>query len=204
MFIINDNLYKNLSNLKQYLDFTLNLNSLSDTQLENLLRNFEKARFSVLSETKLYNKGLKEDYPKIKTIDDNYSISFENDILKIYVPETMPSYKNLKTHTYKRILANIAEISKPYKDLFKNQVCIFVKVYDKILGWDIDNKYVKPISDALIMANVIEDDIISKMFYCVKGDYSENPHTEIYVFDVQKKTVFFDLFGRRTILIWTF
>ena len=101
-------------------------------------------------------------------------------------------------------MANVKEISKPYKNLFKNQVCIFIKIYDKIQGWDIDNKFVKPISDALVMSEVIEDDNISKMFFCVKGEYSENPHTEIYIFDVKKETFFFDLISRKIILVWTF
>ena len=202
--IINDNLYKNLSSLKQCLDIVLDYNSLTDLQLENFLRNFEKVRYSMLSEIKLYNKNVTFNYEKIKTVNDDYSATLENDILKIYVPETMPSFKNLKTHTYKRILLNVAEITRPYTNLFTNQVCIYIKVYDKILGWDIDNKYVKPIADALIMSNVIQDDNICKMFYCVKGEFSEIPHTEIYVFDVQKKTDFFNLIVRESVLKWTF
>ncbi len=202
--IINDNLYKNLSSLRQYLDIVLGCNSLTDLQLENFLKKFEKTRYSILSEIKLHNKNVKFNYEKIKTVDDDYSANIEDDILKIYVPETMPSFKNLKTHTYKRILANVAEITKPYKNLFENQVCIYIKVYDKILGWDIDNKYVKPIADALIMSNVIQDDNISKMFYCVKGEFSEIPHTEIYVFDVLKKTNFSDFIIRENVLKKTF
>ena len=51
------------------------------------------------------------------------------------------------------------------------------------MGWDVDNKYVKPIADGLILSKVIQDDNMTKMSYCVKGEYSEIPHTEIYVFD---------------------
>ena len=36
------------------------------------------------------------------------------------------------------------------------------------------------------MSGVIQDDNVSKMFYCVKGEFSENPHTEIYVLDSEK------------------
>ena len=60
---------------------------------------------------------------------------------------------------------------------------ILIKIYDKILGWDVDNRFIKPISDALITSGVIKDDSISKMFYSVKGEFSEIPHTEVYVFD---------------------
>lgn len=44
---------------------------------------------------------------KLKTIDNEYKAKLTDNILKIYVPEVMPSYKNLKTHTHKRILLNI-------------------------------------------------------------------------------------------------
>ena len=111
-------------------------------------------------------------------------------MLKIYVPETLPSFKNLKTHTYKRILLNVAEITKQYKGLFSNEVFIYIKVCDNIQGWDIDNKCVKPIADALIISGVIQDDNMSKMFYCAKGEFSEIPHTIIYVLDSKKMEQF--------------
>ena len=97
----------------------------------------------------------------------------------------MPSYKNLKTHAFKNILLNTAEITKPYTNLFKEKVIICIKIFDNIKGWDIDNKFIKPISDALILSGVIQDDNIDKMFYCVKGEFSEIPHTEVYISDAK-------------------
>ncbi len=117
--------------------------------------------------------------------------------MKIYVPEVMPSYKNLKTHTHKRILLNIAEITKQFAGLFDNEVFIYVKIFDKIKGWDVDNKFIKPIADALILSNVIKDDNISKMFYCAKGEYSENPHTEIFVFEGQNVSEFLENYSTK-------
>lgn len=181
--IINDNLQKNLLDLKQNIDLLVDSNSLTDLQIEKFLKNFERARYNILTEIKLYNKNVEFEYEKIKNIDNEYKAELEDNILKIYVPEVMPSFKNLKTHTYKRILLNVAEITKTYANKFKNEVFIYIKVFDQILGWDIDNKYIKPIADALISSNVIQDDNMTKMFYCAKGEYSENPHTEVYVLD---------------------
>ena len=65
---------------------------------------------------------------------------------------------------------------------------------DNISGWDIDNKYIKPISDALIMSEVIKDDNISKMFYAAKGEYSDIPHTEVYVFNSKEIEKFLSKF----------
>ena len=189
--IISTKLKKDFFNLQESIKLIIDKDNLIDIQLESFLRNFEKARYNLLAEIKLYNNNQEYEHEKIKTIDNEYKAEFSNNILKIYVPETLPSYKNLKTHTHKRILLNVAEITKQYNNLFTNDdVFIYIKVFDKILGWDIDNKYIKPISDALVLSNVIKDDNLSKMFYSVKGEFSEIPHTEIYVFDNKKITEF--------------
>lgn len=193
--IINNNLQKSLVNLKQNIDLLIESNSLTDLQIENFLRNFEKTRYNILNEIKIYNKNVEFEYEKIKTIDNDYKAEFTDNILKIYVPEVLPSFKNLKTHTHKRILLNVAEVTKPFANKFENEVFIYIKVFDNLLGWDIDNKYIKPVSDALIMSNVIQDDNITKMFYCAKGEYSENPHTEIYVFEAQKVNKFLEKYS---------
>ena len=193
--IINENLQKNLLSLKQNVDLIVTNNSLTDLQIENFLRNFEKTRYNILSEIKLYNKNVEFEYEKIKTIDNEYKAEFTDNILKIYVPEVLPSYKNLKTHSHKRILLNVAEITKQFAGVFGNEVFIYIKVFDKLLGWDIDNKYIKPIADALILSNVIQDDNMTKMFYCANGEYSENPHTEIYVFESKKVNQFLEKYS---------
>lgn len=191
--IISDKLKKDFLNLQESIDLITNRNSMLDTQLETFLKSFEKARYNLLAEIKLYNNNKEFEYEKIKTINDEYKAKLSNDILKIYIPETMPSYKNLKTHTYKRILLNVARITEQYSNLFtNNDVFIYVKVFDNILGWDIDNKDIKPISDGLILSNVIKDDNITKMYYAVKGEYSEIPHTEIYILDSKKITKFLE------------
>lgn len=181
--IINEKFANELFNLSNEIDKVLENNSLTDIQLENFLNNLEKRRYNILNEIKVFNKNTEFEYEKIKTIDNKYRAEFINNVLKIYIPEVMPSYKNLKTHTHKRILLNVSEITKKYKDLFNNEVFIYIKIFNNIKGWDIDNKFIKPISDGLILSRVIKDDNINNMFYCVKGEYSENPHTEVYVLD---------------------
>ena len=124
--IINERINKQLKILNKQIENTLNSNSLTDLQIESFLLNFEKARYNLLSEVKEYNKNVEFEYEKIKSVDDNYKTDLKDDVLKIYVPETLPSFKNLKTHTYKRILLNVAEITKQYKGLFSNEVFIYI------------------------------------------------------------------------------
>lgn len=183
--IISEKLKKELVFLGESIGSVLQKYSLTDLQTENFLNVLEKTRYNILNELKIYNNNVECEYEKIKTIDNKYKAIFENNILKIYVPEIMPSYKNQKTHSHKRILLNVAEVTKRFHGLFEDKVFIYIKIFDNIVNWDVDNKYIKPIADALILSKVIEDDNINKMFYCVNGGYSEDPHTEIYVFDAQ-------------------
>lgn len=185
--IINDKLKKNLLSLSKCIDLILNSNSLTEIQIQQFLQKFEKARYNMLDEIKLYNSNVEFEYEKIKTIDDDYKATIENGILKIYIPEVLPSFKNIKTHSHKRILLNIVEVTKQFTSLFTDSIFIYIKIFDNILGWDVDNRYIKPVSDALIIAGIIKDDNISKMSYCVQGEYSENRHTEVYILD--NKTV---------------
>lgn len=193
--IISDKLKKELFNLQESIGLLTDRNNIIDTQLEGFLKNFEKARYNLLTEIKLYNNNKEYEYEKIKTINNEYNAELSNGVLKIYIPEVLPSFKNLKTHAHKRILLNIAEITKQYSGLFtEDEVFIYIKIFDKILGWDVDNKYIKPISDGLIASNVIKDDNLSKMFYSARGDFSETPHTEVFVFNSKMVTHFLEKF----------
>ena len=187
--IISDKLLNELVSLEENIHLIVENNkNINDLQLEVFLRNLEKRRYNILTQIKLYNKTVEYKTERIKNISDEYKAEVSDDMLKIYIPEPMPSYKNLKTHAFKNILLNIAEITKPYTNLFKNKVLICIKIFDNIKGWDIDNKFIKPISDALILSGVIQDDNIDKMFYCVKGEFSEIPHTEVYITDAKNST----------------
>ena len=64
-------------------------------------------------------------------------------------------------------------------------------LFDIVENWDIDNKFIKPIFDSLIISNVIKDDNINKVFYCARGEKGENPHTEVYITDVNNSVNLF-------------
>lgn len=184
--IISDKLLNELVSLEENIHLLVENNkNINDIQVEAFLRNLEKRRYNILTQIKLYNKTVEYKTERIKNISDEYKAEVKDNILKIYIPEPMPSYKNLKTHAFKNILLNIAEITKPYANMFTEGVFIYIKIFDNIKGWDIDNKSIKPISDALISSGVIQDDNIDKMFYCVKGEFSEIPHTEVYISDAK-------------------
>ena len=190
---INNGLKRRLLSLEKGLNAIINKNIINKTQFEAFLRFFEKTRYDILNQIKIDNNYVEYEYQKIRTIDDEYKVELGENMLKIYVPEVVPSYKNISVNTHKRIMENIAEITKPFKGMFKNkEIFIYIRVFDKVLGWDIDNKDIKPVSDALILSEVIQDDSISNMFYGVKGEISDIPHTEIFVFDGKKVSDFLE------------
>lgn len=79
--------------------------------------------------------------------------------------------------------------TKEYKDLFnKELVFVFIKVVENQKNIDIDNKFIKPIVDGLVLSKVIADDNINNMFYGVLGttNKKKKPYTEVYVFRGQK------------------
>ena len=113
----------------------------------------------------------------------------ENDVLKIYIPEVIPKYKNINNFAYKNIMINVMEKTKKYKDYFNKQlVFVFIKVVENQKNIDIDNKFVKPIIDGLVLSQVIADDNIANMFYGVFGitEKIKDPYTEVYVFKGEK------------------
>lgn len=186
--IISDKLYTELSNLENEIHTVRQNKAVNDLQIEGFLKNLEKRRYNILNEIRLYNKTVEYSTERIKNISDEYKATVNDNVLKIHIPEPMPSYKNLKTHAFKNILVNLIEVTKPYSNMFKDKVFVFINIYDNIKNWDVDNKFIKPIFDSLIANNIIEDDNIEKMFYCVQGEFSEKKHTEVYV-TTQKNTI---------------
>lgn len=183
--ILSDKLFKELLSLESDIEKITKSKNTNDIQMENFLRNLEKRRYNILSEIKLYNNTVEYKTDKIKNISYEYKAEVIDNTLKIYIPEPMPSYRNLKTHAYKNILLNITEVTKPYQNMFSEKVFVYIKIFDNIKGWDIDNKFIKPIFDSLIANNIIEDDNIEKMFYAASGTFSNEPHTEVYVTSIK-------------------
>ena len=55
--IINKNMEKNLEELQDCVSSVVSYNALTDKQVENFLRKFEKARYGILDEIKRYNEN---------------------------------------------------------------------------------------------------------------------------------------------------
>lgn len=179
-----------LEDLRDETEFIINnQETVENKHIENYLRSFERIRNNLFNKIKLSNKYEVNEQDKITYLNDRYSATVENDILKIYIPEVIPKYKNINNYAYKNIMINVMDKTKEYKDLFnKELVFVFIKVVENQKNIDIDNKFIKPIVDGLVLSKVIADDNINNMFYGVLGttNKKKKPYTEVYVFRGQK------------------
>ena len=179
-----------LESLRDKTEFVINNEQFIDNKhIEDYLRSLEKTRYSIFNKIKLKNENEISELDKINYLNNNYKAIMENDVLKIYIPEVIPKYKNINNFAYKNIMINVMEKTKKYKDYFNKQlVFVFIKVVENQKNIDIDNKFVKPIIDGLVLSQVIADDNIANMFYGVFGitEKIKDPYTEVYVFKGEK------------------
>ena len=179
-----------LEDLRDETEFIINNEEVIENKhVENYLRSLERIRYNIFNKIKLKDKYEVNEQDKINYLNNRYKATVENYILKIYIPEVIPKYKNINNYAYKNIMINVMEKTKQYKDLFNNElVFVFIKVVENQKNIDIDNKFIKPIVDGLVLSKVIADDNIANMFYGVLGttDKKKKPYTEVYVFKGEK------------------
>lgn len=181
---------EDLEDLRDETEFIIDNREIVETKhIENYLRSLERIRYNIFNKIKLRNKYEVNEQDKINYLNNRYKAELENDILKIHIPEVIPKYKNINNYAYKNIMINVMEKTKEYKDLFnKELVFVFIKVVENQKNIDIDNKFIKPIVDGLVLSKVIDDDNIANMFYGVVGitEKIKKPYTEVYVFKGEK------------------
>lgn len=179
-----------LEDLRDETEFIINNQEcIENKHVENYLRSLERIRYNIFNKIKLNNKYEVNEQDRLMYLNDKYEVSVSDNYLKIHIPEVIPKYKNINNYAYKNIMLNVMEKTKKYKELYKNElVFVFIKVVENQKNIDIDNKFVKPIVDGLVLSKVIEDDNISNMFYGVFGttEKIKKPYTEVYVFKGKK------------------
>ncbi len=183
-----------LEKVKQQADFMIkNKEILDDKDIETFLKSLEKIRYDMFAKVRLNNKNRIGREP-ISYINEEYKAEVKQGILKIYIPEVLPKFKNISNYAYKNIMISTAEAIKDYQGLFdKRLTLVVIIVHEKQVNMDIDNKYVKPIIDSLVLQNIIQDDNISNMMYMVQGkNDTKKPYTEVFVMDATYMTTWLE------------
>lgn len=172
-----------LQELKFKIDFIINNKNIIDSKRKEVfMKDLEKIRYDLFDNLKINNKYSVE---KIEFINNNYKAELKNGILKIHIPEVLPKFKNVSNFAYKNIMLNVSEVCKVYEYIFRDKLTfVLIIVHEKQDNMDIDNKYVKPIIDGLVISKIIQDDNINNMFYSVIGkNDTKKPYTEVFVMD---------------------
>ena len=183
-------LLPDLIELRDKTNFIIDNNEWIDKKhIEEYLRTLEKTRYSIFNKIKIINEEKNNEIDKISYNNDRYKVNLKNEVLKIFIPETLPKFKNINAYAYKNIMISVMEKTKQYEGLFNNElVFVFIKIYENQKNMDIDNKYVKPVIDGLVLSKVITDDNVNNVFYGVLGatNKQKKPYTEVYVFKGEK------------------
>ena len=163
---------------------------IKDEELEKYFYKLEKTRMDMYDAVRQRNMWLEfMDDKGTEFIDYDYKAKVEDDILKIYIPEKIPSIKRGVNYIQKQITYNISKVTNQYEGMFYDKfVMVIIKIYDDTKIWDTDNRNVKPIHDGLIDGKVIKDDNIYCTCYMVQGYHSDKPHTEVYVLSAEEIT----------------
>lgn len=181
----NNQFLENLKNLKEATEKTLKYNNMLDNKKkEEYLRTLEKIRYEIFETINFENKYSENE--SVDYINKHYTTEEKQGILRIIIPEVLPKFKNVSNSAYKNIMLNVAEVTKQYKNMFNDKLTfVMIIVHEKQKNsMDIDNKYVKPIIDALVMSKVIKDDNFSNMFYSALGKSdTTKPYTEVFVLE---------------------
>jgi len=172
-----------LQELKSKIDFIINnKNIVNEKHKETFLRCLERTRYNLFENVKINNRF---STAKIEFINNNYKAEIKQGILKIYIPEVLPKFKNVSNFAYKNIMLNVSEVCREYGNMFKDKLTfVLIIVHEKQINMDIDNKYVKPIIDGLVNSKIIQDDNVNNVFYSVIGkNDTKKPYTEVFVMD---------------------
>ena len=163
---------------------------IKDEELEKYFYKLEKTRMDMYDAVRQRNMWLEfMDDKGTEFIDYDYKAKVEEDILKIYIPEKIPSIKRGANYIQKQITYNVSKVTNQYEGMFYDKfVMVIIKIYDDTKIWDTDNRNVKPIHDGLIDGKVIKDDNIYCTCYMVQGYHSDKPHTEVYVLSAEEIT----------------
>ncbi|WP_434577020.1 hypothetical protein [Thermoanaerobacterium thermosaccharolyticum] len=150
--------------------------------LLNTYNDIEKARMNLyLAVNKCLRSGEK---PDIVLPCDDVKAEMIDDIVKITVPDFPAELGPVKGVEKNRWIDNIMyALEKLDKNIYFDHAFIFIKFFTPVKNCDIDNWNIKPIIDAIKKSLIIYDDDYEHLSFGFNASFSEEPKTEIYIFN---------------------
>ena len=169
--LIDETVMKALKELEEETHKIVNSNNLSNKKLENYLVKLEQKRFIILERLKINNKILDGYENEIKTINSKYKCDMKNGIIKIYIPETIPYYKNNNTYAYKNILLNLIDVLEKFKG--KSSDTQRYKGLGEMDAIQLRETTMDPEKRSLIKVNIVDAAMAEKRVSVLMGDKVE-------------------------------
>ncbi|OAA90780.1 hypothetical protein [Clostridium ljungdahlii] len=120
-------------------------------------------------------------------VENNWTSEYNGTRIEVYVPEVPPT---VYTKVRNEAVGYFIELWKyKTKDVLKNynlhfeRVFVWLKCYNPVTPYDMDNKFIKPFLDGIRQSNIIKDDSFKIVKYGMEGFLDrKNPHMELYIF----------------------
>ncbi|MEG6570631.1 hypothetical protein [Thermoanaerobacterium thermosaccharolyticum] len=161
-------------------EIKVDLNSLLNTY-----NSIERARMDLYW---AINKCLRSgEKPDIVLPCDDVKAEMIDDIIKVVVPDFPAELGPAKNIEKNRWIDNIMyALQKLDKNIHFEHVFVFIKFFTPVKNCDIDNWNIKPIIDAIKKSLIIYDDDYEHLSFGFNAKFSNEPKTEIYIFDYNK------------------
>lgn len=116
---------------------------------------------------------------------ENWKAELNEKYIKLSIPDVL---SGLEIKSEKdRWIRKINKTLKTIQNLPKlEKIHVLIIIFRPTTNWDTDNYVEKTILDGIRRSGIIKDDTIEHVLgYTIVGKYSEEPRTEIYIFDTK-------------------
>ncbi|CAB1249470.1 hypothetical protein ACFHWD_20205 [Clostridium sp. MT-14] len=179
----------------EYIDTFFELNSDVETrEMIDMIKSLERFRMflykNAAEHVKLVSSlTLSPEYEKKfrDALKNNWTSEYDGIRIKIYVPEVPPTiYIKTRNEAVGYFMelwkAKTRNVLKGY-DIHFEKVFVWLKCYNPVSSYDVDNKFIKPFLDGIRQSGIIKDDNFKIVKYGMEGLLDrENPHMELYIF----------------------
>lgn len=148
-----------------------------------LIKTYESIERARIELYRAVNHTIKKgELPEIILPADDCKVEYNNDIIKISIPDYPPKTRYAKQRAKERWTNNVLFAIRSIKPLpqFK-QVFVLIVFYIPSEIWDVDNRDVSPIINGIRYSRIVESDSYQHVSYAVAGYHSDVPHTNIYI-----------------------
>lgn len=163
-------------------------------EIIDMVKSLERFRMFLYKDAANYVKLIKSlkltpDYERKlnEALKTKWKSEYDGIRIKIYIPEVPPTIyiktRNEAVGYFTELWkCRIQETLEQY-DFNFDKIFTWIKCFNPVSAYDVDNKFVKPILDGISRSRLIKDDGAGTVKYGFEGFFDrENPHMELYLY----------------------